>query len=233
MTNQSHPNDTHDSFQNVRLDRLSWTWLLIGFLLLPFTTIQTVIPLAAWLAPMFLLRFVRTSARARTALLLIFAAYALGIFIALRGSGTSDIAVYVLGIITFPIIRGLMYTLPYAADRLIGSRLNSWARVLVFPLAFASVDWLMSLSKIINSTGSPAYSQYDSLALIQILSITGMWGITFLFSLVCFHHECVVGNQLRLAPCPQSYSGLYCCDISYFRIWKHKIELLSTLLGKY
>jgi apolipoprotein N-acyltransferase len=38
----------------------------------------------------------------------------------------------------------------------------------------------MSLSKVINSTGSPAYSQYDNLALMQILSITGMWGVTFL-----------------------------------------------------
>jgi apolipoprotein N-acyltransferase len=52
--------------------------------------------------------------------------------------------------------------------------------VLVFPLAFTAVDWLMSLGKIINSTGSPAYSQYNHLALMQILSITGMWGVTFL-----------------------------------------------------
>jgi apolipoprotein N-acyltransferase len=178
--NQLHPNQPLDSYRNIQADPLSWLWLLIGFLLLPFTTIQTVIPLAAWLAPVFLLRFVRTSRRARIALPLVFVVYALGIFIALRGSAISDIAVYIFGIVTFPLIRGLMYTLPYAADRLIGPRLGSWGRVFVFPLAFTSVDWLMSLSGIINSTGSPAYSQYDSLALMQILSVTGMWGITFL-----------------------------------------------------
>jgi apolipoprotein N-acyltransferase len=111
---------------------------------------------------------------------LVFVAYALGIFVALRGSDASNIAVYIFGIVTFPLIRGLMYTLPYAADRLIGPRLRPWGRVFVFPLAFTSVDWLISLSRVINSTGSPAYSQYDSLALIQVLSITGMWGITFL-----------------------------------------------------
>ena len=169
-----------DSIRNVQPDHLSWLWLLIGFLLLPFTTIQTVIPLAAWFAPTFLLRFMRTFKRAWMALVLIFGAYAVGIFIALRGSDTGNIAVYILGIITFPIARGLLYTMPYAADRYIGSRLRPWARALVFPLAFTSVDWLMSLSAIINSTGSFAYSQYDSLALLQILSITGMWGITFL-----------------------------------------------------
>jgi apolipoprotein N-acyltransferase len=167
---------------DMQADRLAWLWLLIGFALLPFTTIQTMIALAAWLAPVFLLRFVRVSRRARIALPLVFAAYALGIFIALRGSGKSDVAVYILGIVTFPLLRGLMYTLPYVADRLIGSRLNPWARVFVFPLAFTSVDWLMSLGRIINSTGSPAYSQYDNLALVQIVSVTGMWGITFLMA---------------------------------------------------
>ena len=180
MTNSVGQRDSARSPQYAQAERLSWLWLLIGFLLLPFTTIQTVIPLAAWLAPVFLLRFVRTSRRARTALPLIFAAYALGILIAMRGGDTSDAGVVVLGIITFPLIRGLMYALPYAADRLIGSRLGPWTRLFVFPLAFTSVDWLMSLSRIINSTLSPAYSQSGSLALMQILSITGMWGITFL-----------------------------------------------------
>jgi len=98
----------------------------------------------------------------------------------LRGSNSSSVSLFIVGIILFPLIRGVMYTLPYAADRLIGSRLTSWARLLVFPLAFTTVDWLMSLSSKINSTGSPAYSQYDNLALMQILSITGMWGVTFL-----------------------------------------------------
>jgi apolipoprotein N-acyltransferase len=161
-------------------DRLAWLWLLLGFALLPFTFFQTVTPLAAWLAPIFLLRFVRTSRRSRIALPLVFLAYAAGIMIGLRGSDSSLISVYILGLITFPLVRGIMYTLPYAADRLAGGRLPSWARLLVFPLAFTTVDWLMSLSKLINSTGSPAYSQYANLALLQMLSITGMWGITFL-----------------------------------------------------
>jgi apolipoprotein N-acyltransferase len=155
-------------------------WLLIGFLLLPFTMIQTVLPLAAWLAPVFLLRFARTARRTWVALPLIFAAYAAGVLIALRGSASTDLGMFIYGLVVFPLIRGLMYTLPYAADRLIGARPGTWMRVLVFPLAFTAVDWLMSLGRAVNSTGSPAYSQYDNLALLQVLSITGMWGVTFL-----------------------------------------------------
>ena len=36
-------------------DRLAWLWLVCGALLLPLIQYQTVWPLAAWLAPVFLL----------------------------------------------------------------------------------------------------------------------------------------------------------------------------------
>jgi apolipoprotein N-acyltransferase len=182
MTKEIDQTNSSEPLNNTRPDRLTWLWLLIGLLLLPFTTIQTVIPLAAWLAPVFLLRFARTVQRTWVALALIFVTYAVGIFIALRGSDSSSVSLLIYGIVAFPLIRGLMFTLPYAADRLLGRRLGSWGRVFIFPLAFTTVDWLMSLRSAINSTGSPAYSQYNNLALMQILSITGMWGITFLLA---------------------------------------------------
>ena len=82
---------------------------------------------------------------------------------------------------TFAFFGGLISTLPYAADRLIGSRLDEKTRILVFPLAFMTIDWLrMLLARSGSSTMSTVYSQYDSLSLMQIVSITGMWGIIFL-----------------------------------------------------
>lgn len=178
--NRVYRNPLFDRIFHLPADRVAWLWLLVGLLALPFTFYQTVIPLAAWLAPIFLLRFSRAARRAWIALALIFLAYAVGILIGLRGSDPSDSVSFIFGLIVFPLIRGLMYTLPYAADRFIGSRSGVWARLLVFPLAFTSVDWLLSLLAITNTTGSPAYSQYDNLALLQVLSITGMWGVTFL-----------------------------------------------------
>ena len=41
-------------------DGLSWLWLAIGAVLLPFTTIHAGLSVAAWLAPIFVLRFART-----------------------------------------------------------------------------------------------------------------------------------------------------------------------------
>ena len=71
---------------------LRWLWLLLGFAVLPFTAYRNVIPPAAWIAPVFLLRFVRVSPRARS-VWLIFAAYAVATLIALRGDTTDHGAV--------------------------------------------------------------------------------------------------------------------------------------------
>jgi apolipoprotein N-acyltransferase len=163
-----------------RNDGLAWAWLLVGFALLPFTIVQTMLPLAAWLAPVFLLRFARRARHASLAFPLLFLAHAAAYWIALRGGGSGNIYVDLIGVSIFAVFRGLVSTLPYAADRLIGARLAAAARVFVFPLAFTTVDWLMTLLPAVNSTESPVYSQYDSLALMQILSVTGMWGIVFL-----------------------------------------------------
>lgn len=48
MTNNESRINPSAHLQNVQANRLCWLWLLIGFILLPFTTVQTVIPLAAW-----------------------------------------------------------------------------------------------------------------------------------------------------------------------------------------
>ena len=177
---QSEPTGFSRSLPDARAGRLTWLWLLVGFGLLPFTIVQTMIPLAAWLAPIFLLRFARTARRASVALSLIFLAQAIGNLIALRGGGDVGNIMAVFGLILFSPFRGVVSTLPYAADRLLGSRLDEKTRTLMFPLAYVTVDWLMTLLPAVNSTASFVYSQYDSLALMQIVSITGMWGITFL-----------------------------------------------------
>lgn len=155
-------------------NRLTWLWLLIGFVFTPFIGWQTVIPLAAWLAPVFLLRFSRLSHRARIALPAIFAAYLFGNIVAARGLPFS-----LIGLIGNLVFKSLAWTLAYGIDRALGSRLKGWARTLVFPLAFVSVDWGLSLLAV-SSSGSPAYSQADFLALVQIISVTGMWALTFL-----------------------------------------------------
>jgi apolipoprotein N-acyltransferase len=160
--------------------RLPWLWLFVGFLLVPFTTWQTVVPLTSWLAPLFLLRFVRTSEFKRTRVWLVFLAFAVGNLIAMRGLKCQSLLELAVWIFMVPILRGLYGMLPYAIDVRVGSRLKGWARTMVFPVAFTALDWAISLDKHSATAGSPAYSQADDLALMQLVSMTGIWGITFL-----------------------------------------------------
>jgi len=175
-----HRNSFWQSLRTIPQARLAWLWLLIGFLLLPFSAWQNVIPLAAWLAPVFLLRFERTCNRPRLIGPLIIVAFAGSILFDWR-HGPGDTLSSIIGIST-SLARGLLYMLPYLADLRIGARLGTWARWLVFPLAFTCMDWAASLLRSITTHGSPAYSQYPVLPLIQVISITGMWGVTFLLA---------------------------------------------------
>ena len=64
--------------------RWSWLWLCIGAVLLPLTMLRTVVPLAGWLAPIFLLRFARNQ-RAVVALPVLAAVTYAATLIAFRG----------------------------------------------------------------------------------------------------------------------------------------------------
>src|SRR6266540_5319883 len=96
----------------------SWLWLAIGVALLPFTSIQPSLAIAAWLAPVFLLRFVRTQ-RARIGLpvLALVQSVALGVNWYIGSTPNTIFALIGLGI-------GLLATLAYVADRLLTPRLR-------------------------------------------------------------------------------------------------------------
>ena len=138
------------------------------------------IPLAAWLAPLFLLRFVRTQ-RPLPGLLLAWLVRAAVAAVVLRGilnpPGTSiGIGYYVL-----VLLLTLVAMLPYLADRLIVPRLPGFVATLVFPLAYTTIEYLGSLGP--NGTiTSIANTQYGNLPLMQLVSVTGIWGITFLIA---------------------------------------------------
>ena len=148
----------------------SWTWLFAGAALLPFTQFQTILPPAAWLAAVFLLRFSRTQ-RARVALPVLALVHYGAAVISMRGGLVSNPLVYALG--------GVFGIASFAADRALGSRLTGWARTLVFPTTAVGFDWLFGLSSL-GTAGSIAYTQWGTLPLIQLVSVTGIWGLVFL-----------------------------------------------------
>jgi apolipoprotein N-acyltransferase len=169
--------------------RQSWLCLVIGAALLPFTSLVPSLWLAAWLAPVFLLRFARTQrARVGIPLIALVQAVALGINWYIGTAPNPFLPLSGVGI-------GLLATLAYLIDRLLTPRLSGLARTLVFPLALTTIDWLgsslagllvsfllPSLFALSGTFDSPGYTQAGLLPLVQLVSVTGMWGLTFLMA---------------------------------------------------
>lgn len=157
-------------------DRLSYLWLAIAAALFLFVAGRWAIPLAAWLAPLFLLRFVRTQ-RPLPGLLLAWIVRFAVTAVVLQGIILSPGIVYYALVL---ILTGLT-TLPYLADRLISPRLGGFVATLVFPLAFTTLEYLSSFGPF-GTYNSIANTQYGDLPLMQLVSVTGIWGITFLIT---------------------------------------------------
>ena len=155
-------------------DRWSYLWLAIGTL----SSFFWAMPLAVWLSTIFFIRFVRTQKVWRGFILVTLASFAV-FALTLRDMLPMPMPVY---LVTMAISALTIGGIPYLADRLLVKRLPSFWATVVYPAAVTMMDYLGAMSNPAGSLGAQAYVQYGNLAFIQLASITGMWGITFLVS---------------------------------------------------
>lgn len=157
-------------------DRWSYLWLLIGALVLFFWRI----PLVWWISPVFLIRFMRTQKVRRGFILVWFFSFLTTIppmYSILNAMMPTPLPVFLvinLGIAL------MMFGVPYLVDRLLAPNLKGFAATLVFPLTSIVMSYVSAKANPLGSIGGVAYFQQSNLALVQLLSITGMWGIIFL-----------------------------------------------------
>jgi len=161
-------------------DRWSFLWLATGTVLMIFIAGTRPLPLAGWLAPLFFIRFMRTRK-----VLWGFILAVVGLSIANTVGWWFQNPLPVPAPI-FGTIVGLSTGLLFLVDRLLVPRLRGrdgrglFASTLVFPLLFTAFEILFYNNLPFGSYGSWAYAQQGSLGLMQITSITGLWGLTFL-----------------------------------------------------
>lgn len=152
-------------------------WLVLGGLLRGFDFGRKTIPLVAWLAPIFLLHFSHAYDPG-VGMLLIWTAMFLAALFACRGVIPVPGVGYVLTVASF----SMAWTLPYLADRLLYLRLPGFLAALVFPLAWVVMEFILARVNPLGSWGSIAYTQREDHPLIQLASVTGLWGISFLIA---------------------------------------------------
>ena len=148
-------------------------WLLLGAGLTAFTIGDTMAPAAGWLAPVFMLRFLRRTPP--WGLALGAAAFAVAQAVGWRGALPFHGATYYA--VTCAV--GLLFFLPYVADRLLSPRLPPLAASLVLPAAWVTLEFAYGHAGL-GTWGLACYAQFGELPLMQLVSVTGLWGLTFL-----------------------------------------------------
>ncbi|WP_103029912.1 nitrilase-related carbon-nitrogen hydrolase [Salinibacter altiplanensis] len=153
----------------------SFLWLILAVPLLLAATGERVVAAAPWIAPILLLRFARQQPAGRG-----YALVAMATTGVLAVTWADMVPFDGTAYYAFVAVQGLLFALPYLADRLFAVRLPGLAASLVFPAAAVTVEYAASFGPF-GTWGSVAYTQ-ESLALLQLTSITGIWGITFLIN---------------------------------------------------
>jgi apolipoprotein N-acyltransferase len=146
-----------------------------------------------WLAPVPVLLFALRS-RALAAACVSGGAWMLGmsnLWALLHGT----LAVPVASLISAYLTQGAMFALATLLFRALARRGAYRAAILVFPSFWVSFEWLLNLISPHGTGGSLAYSQLQFLPFLQLASITGPWGMTFL--LLAFPAALTLAIDLR------------------------------------
>lgn len=153
--------------------KTKWLLLVVGTFSMLLSGPVFQIDLAGWCIPIGILFFTRNSKPFKGYLWAV-------LFITLFsfiGSLYSAILPPV-SILISAIISGFLEGIPYVVDRLLYRRVTSKFSVLVFPLIAVTYEYALSFP--LSSIGVIAATQTDFLPFIQMASITGVFGISFL-----------------------------------------------------
>jgi apolipoprotein N-acyltransferase len=163
----------------VPTDRFGYGWLVLGALLSAVSVSgRWELSLAAWLSPLLLLRFTRTH-RPLVGCSLVWGIQVSTMLVFLA---ESDL-LHPGWIVAFPLF-GTALALPYLLDRLLAPRLSRVSGVLatlLFPACQAAAEYLIAFTPY-GGLISLAYTQYGNLPLLQLLSVTGISGVSFLMA---------------------------------------------------
>ncbi|MGI9545455.1 MAG: hypothetical protein ACR2MX_19495, partial [Cyclobacteriaceae bacterium] len=148
--------------------------LVLGTLFMVLSSAKWTMTLAPWIGLVFLLNFSR---RVKLWQLIVF-----GIIAMFLSTGISGYNVVPLPMPFYPIlvlIIAVKSILPFLLDRLTKAQERGFVGTLIFPAAFVGLEFFDSFTGG-NTWGSMAHTQYKFQAILQVASVFGPWGVSFL-----------------------------------------------------
>ena len=108
---------------------------------------------------------------------------------------SSALHVPLVGRLEILIAPALVFALAVLLHRALLQRGSPWSALVAFPAAWVSFEYIFNLTSPHGTAVSLSYSQLNFLSMLQLASITGPWGISFL--LLSFSSALSVGIHLR------------------------------------
>ena len=162
-------------------ESIDYFWLILGIALAFFANGRTTITLAVWLAPIFLLRFLRTKHSKFRLILVLLMLIPCAMF---NWNGVVPGSTWLLFQITALV--SVVLSLGYVFDWVLTPRVINKGAIgvllstLILPLAYTSFEFVLALVNPYGTFTVLAYTQWNNLELLQLVSITGIWGISFI-----------------------------------------------------
>jgi apolipoprotein N-acyltransferase len=140
------------------IDENGYPWLALWLAFSLFASGRTVIPVTVWLAPLFLLRFIRGRPSGRRVALVVLGLIPCSMF---NWNGVVPGSLWILFQITAFISLALStgYVLDWLANSRLGAKRHSLLSTLVIPLAYTASEFILSLVNPYSSFAALAYTQ--------------------------------------------------------------------------
>ena len=152
----------------------SYIYLLIGFIFLFFFNGRWILPIAAFIAPIFLIRFLRFQKPFKGFLIIVLAGWVSNIFV---WKGMMPMSGFFYYFVSF--MMSVFTSLTFLVDRIYTQKLKKIVSTLIFPTVYVIMDYITISTNPSGSYGTLIHTQ-SALPLLQLVSITGIWGVTFL-----------------------------------------------------
>lgn len=167
---------SNEKTMNNRKTQYSYIYLLIGFIFLFFFNGRWILPIAAFVAPIFLIRFLRFQKPFKGFLLIILAGWVSNIFV---WKGMLPMSGFFYYLVSF--MMSVFTSLTFLLDRIYTQKFKGIVSTLIFPSVYVIMDYITILTNPSGSYGTLVHTQ-SSLPLLQLVSITGIWGVVFLIT---------------------------------------------------
>ena len=152
----------------------SYFYLFLGFVFLFFSNGRWILPIAAFAAPIFLIRFLRYQKPFNGFLILVIAGWISNIFIWKGMIPASGFFYYFL-----MLMMSIFISLTFVIDRIFSRKVKGIASTFVLPSVYVLMEYITVSTNPSGSYGTVAHTQ-SSLPLLQLISLTGIWGVTFI-----------------------------------------------------